>query len=593
MIVDAFELLDRPFAIVGEGLVVVRANRATAEWLGVEETPPSLAALLPGLATPRARDRLAKGRTVAVEMEIAGAGGAARLVEISLRPARIEGKDLFLLEGFDLSKLQASKVMLQEFSRTIETNNRQLEVQRTRAQVRNTQMRLVLDHVQQGLLVIERDGSIGPERSAAVDSMMGVPREDDRIWTYLARLDATLGEWFELCFEELFAGLLPRDVLLSMMPAGFVAGGRSYEMAYELIDGPSDQPEEPTRLMMIVTDVTTRIEKERAEIGQRELLAALDSMLDDRRGFQAFILEADRLVCTIVAADVDTATLQRALHTLKGNCGLFGVLSVASLCHVLESTLAEEGRLPPSSTSAVATAWSTFRQRVGATLSAQQAFVELYEDEYERFVEALSHRTVDPPLLRAVAQWRDEPARAHLERFAERAHALGAQLGRPLDVRVEANGIRLPREGWDRFWPELVHVVRNAVDHGIEDAPERHAAGKDLRATLRFSAEIVGDEVVIAISDDGRGIDWSRVAEAAKERGIEADTHAERVACLFARGLTTRQRVSQISGRGVGLDAVKAACDRLCGAVEVESEPGRGSTFRFRIPLGSSHVRVA
>jgi two-component system chemotaxis sensor kinase CheA len=137
----------------------------------------------------------------------------------------------------------------------------------------------------------------------------------------------------------------------------------------------------------------------------------------------------------------------------------------------------------------------------------------------------------------------------------------------------------------------LVHLVRNAVDHGAESREERAARGKPEVASVTIQAFQRGNQVVIEVKDDGRGIDPALVAEAAIERGLLTArqagemTHSELLDMIFLPGFSTRPQVSDISGRGVGMDVVKTNAQRLGGAVQVQSEPGAGTTFIITLPI--------
>jgi two-component system chemotaxis sensor kinase CheA len=145
----------------------------------------------------------------------------------------------------------------------------------------------------------------------------------------------------------------------------------------------------------------------------------------------------------------------------------------------------------------------------------------------------------------------------------------------------------LDRAVLERLADPLLHLVRNAVDHGIEAPAERTAAGKAEAGLIRLHAMQVGSEVVIAISDDGRGIDLQRVRTAAGRRSIDTAgmSDAEVLDLIFKPGFSTAKRVSDVSGRGVGLDVVRSALESIRGRVEVRTEPGRGSEFRLAVPI--------
>jgi two-component system chemotaxis sensor kinase CheA len=132
------------------------------------------------------------------------------------------------------------------------------------------------------------------------------------------------------------------------------------------------------------------------------------------------------------------------------------------------------------------------------------------------------------------------------------------------------------------FWSALVHAVNNAVDHGIEDPETRKARGKPEAGNLWMLACREGTDLVISLRDDGKGIDWKRLAEKGAERGLPNSTKAELIDVMCADGVSTRDNVTGTSGRGVGLAALREAVISLGGQLDVESEQGKGTTFLFR-----------
>lgn len=140
----------------------------------------------------------------------------------------------------------------------------------------------------------------------------------------------------------------------------------------------------------------------------------------------------------------------------------------------------------------------------------------------------------------------------------------------------------------------LLHLVRNAVDHGIEPPEERKAVGKDEEGEIRLLAEYSGDSIIVELSDDGRGLDPDKLRARAIERGFKTETEAdsmsdsEALQLIFESGFTTRDEVSDVSGRGIGMDIVRREVMNLNGSVEIESESGVGTTFRLIIPVSSA-----
>jgi chemotaxis protein histidine kinase CheA len=128
----------------------------------------------------------------------------------------------------------------------------------------------------------------------------------------------------------------------------------------------------------------------------------------------------------------------------------------------------------------------------------------------------------------------------------------------------------------------LTHVIRNAVDHGIEATDERSAAGKPSAGQLAIRASQAGSELLLEVSDDGRGVDWARVAVRARSLGLPADSAEDLQKALFADGLSTREAATDISGRGIGMAAILQATAALGGEIALRSQAGRGTTVQFR-----------
>lgn len=168
---------------------------------------------------------------------------------------------------------------------------------------------------------------------------------------------------------------------------------------------------------------------------------------------------------------------------------------------------------------------------------------------------------------------------------------LSLRLRKDIELRVDGGSVEVDREMVEALKDPLAHLVRNAADHGLESPPERQAAGKPLKGVLKLAAWTEGDTLLIRVSDDGRGLDADAIRYAAVADGwltpAEAaglpDAQAHRL--VFVPGLTTLTGATRVSGRGVGLDAVKAAVERLGGRVSIGSTPGRGTTFTLRVPL--------
>jgi len=174
-------------------------------------------------------------------------------------------------------------------------------------------------------------------------------------------------------------------------------------------------------------------------------------------------------------------------------------------------------------------------------------------------------------------------------RFKRLVHDLSGQLGKQIDLVTAGAETEIDKSVLDQLVDPLLHLIRNAVDHGIEPGEERRALGKPERGTIRLSARHEGQHVVITIEDDGKGLDADAIRAKAIQRGLISPEQrlprAELYKLIFLPGFSTAREVTGVSGRGVGMDVVKRGLDALRGTVTIASEPGHGATLSLRLPL--------
>jgi two-component system chemotaxis sensor kinase CheA len=180
------------------------------------------------------------------------------------------------------------------------------------------------------------------------------------------------------------------------------------------------------------------------------------------------------------------------------------------------------------------------------------------------------------------------PVGATLERAARAGRTVARAAGKEVDFEVAGGDVRLDKSLAERVADPLLHLLRNAVDHGVEPPAERVAAGKPARARVRLEAAAEGGRVRLRVSDDGRGVDLESVARAAAERGLVAPdarvSEEQALRLIFRPGFSTVARATAVSGRGVGLDVVERAVEAAGGELRVSSLAGRGTSFELRLP---------
>jgi two-component system, chemotaxis family, sensor kinase CheA len=216
-----------------------------------------------------------------------------------------------------------------------------------------------------------------------------------------------------------------------------------------------------------------------------------------------------------------------------------------------------------------------------------------------KFSDALAFQSrVLGELQKSVMKIRMVPVEQLFRRFPRIVRDVAKQRNKDIALEISGQNTDLDKSILDALAEPLAHIVRNAADHGIEPASERLAAGKQARGTIRLNAYHEGDQVVIEISDDGHGLDREKIVGRAIECGIITREEAARLneseslQLVFAAGLSTAQEVTEISGRGVGMDVVKTSLEALKGTVEIDNDPGQGVTFRLLVPLTLASIQA-
>ncbi len=196
---------------------------------------------------------------------------------------------------------------------------------------------------------------------------------------------------------------------------------------------------------------------------------------------------------------------------------------------------------------------------------------------------------VSTQLQETIMDVRMLPIRNVFERFPRLVRDLSRQQGKEIELILEGEETRVDKAIIDEVGEPLVHMIRNSVDHGIERPAERLAKGKAATGTILLSAAQESNQVVITIADDGAGIDAAEVRRKARERGIIGDadqlTDREAIQLIFTEGFSTAETVTELSGRGVGLDVVVKCMERLNGFIDAETMPGAGTRFTMQLPL--------
>jgi hypothetical protein len=451
---------------------------------------------------------------------------------------------------------------------------------------RNRAMRRVLETVNEGLLRVAQDGRLQLERSARIDSWFRPFDAAVPFARYIHEFDPQFADHFQLGYELYLEALLPAEVCLAQLPSRLRSRGSEYRVSYlPVTDG-----DEPDGLLVVIEDVTEQVLRADQDARQRELLTMFQALTRDRQGFTSFLDEASRIVDELSSTPcdlpTDLPTQRRLLHTLKGITSMASLDHMARLCQAAEEHLEDDASAGGAAIVRIRDRWVALAGEFQMLLGEQALdAIAVQSKEVDALLADIAQGLPAAAVAQRIAAWRAEPVERPLARLGKYARALASRLGKgEADIVLEGHGVRLDHDRWAPLWSELVHVVRNAVDHGWESPDERRAAGKPSHPKLRLGATLHARELAIELEDDGRGIDWDAIRAAAIERGLPARDERDLIAALLSAGVSGRKEVGPVSGRGVGMSAVLARVVELAGRIEVSTRKGIGTTWRLLFP---------
>jgi len=504
--------------------------------------------------------------------------------DLSAPPVLDSSSDEIGLLARDFNAMTAA---LRNQVETIETNARTeqerldaLVTERTKElSARNRDMRLILDNANQGFLTMDRHGEISRERSDILTRWFGEIPDGATLPEVLSARAPAVAASLLVALDALFEDMLPRELLIEQLPAVVRWGDYHFSMEYRFLENG-----DASSVLVMISDATSEVARKRAEAAQRDLAALCSRIVSDERAVTEFLDEAAALRERIAAGSASPSTdtvLLRCIHTLKGNSALLGLSQLAEACHALETTIASEGNCTQDYATVTALCME-LENRATVLMGAKSAGISLSAEEITALADAIASGMSRQDVARYVQRLRLEPVQRRLQRFGEQARALAERMEKDVTICVEGNDVRLDASRWAPFWASFVHVIRNAVDHGVETPELRAEAGKPVSATLTIRATETATHHVIEVEDDGRGIDFDALVARAKEKGFPEMSGEE---ALFADGLSTKEEATELSGRGVGLGAVRAAIEELGGRVLVQTRRGKGTKFTFAVPM--------
>lgn len=515
----------------------------------------------------------------------------------------------------EIKLLKRQKEILHEAHETEIRNRQQIEETSQELREKNESIKNLMDNAGQGFLSFGQDLAVSGEYSLECVQIFRVPMEGRDFLELMAKhvLPETI-ENMSRVFESVFSSgkSLREKVYISLLPPEFCIYGKTVSAAYKIISHG-----EQKKMMLILTDVTekrkleARMTEERNNV--RMVAKALTKQSDVNLALEEFRrfapAEALAMVQAIGEPTAALAEIFRLVHTCKGDFAQLGLHNTAANLHAMEEALAALAGRPQAldrdELAGIVAGWdgraivqedvhiltdilgkSFFEKDERFYVSAERV------QEIEARVGALADGPETKDILLALRRLRLCPLKGLVAEYQDYLQALAGRLGKSVSpLCVSGDDVYVEKESVQKFVKSLVHVIRNMIDHGIETPEDRLENGKPEQGRIACAVEQSGSTVCLRVSDDGQGIDVAKVLRLAVAKGLVAPEQARGMPpeavydLLFADSFSTKDEVSALSGRGVGLSAVKAEVERLGGVVRVSSKPGQGSAFEFRFPM--------
>lgn len=486
--------------------------------------------------------------------------------------------------GTLIKSIEQKNLELEGYSKSLEIK----VSERTKA------IRTILDHVSFGLLICDASLRIQPGYSDSCSQILdsGSRSLENMPLPELLRLDRRKAENFGLLYQQIFdPDFLLGELAVDQLPNRFQLEGRSIGLTGSVIN---DENGKAGGVLFCIADISNLVQAE-VEIEKNR---GLIKMLSNRDSFRQFVLDVKVGFETIYDSykAKNDGLLRRELHTLKGNMGVYGLSELAGLIHVLE----DDAVIKQADVRRVEESFKTFlnehQELLGVTYGVASGgsfvipenLVDRVETKAQSLADANELRNVFTDFFRMI---RLKRARTVLGPIEESFAQLAMRLGKQAKLVVSGTDTLVPN-GSIGIFKSLNHLLRNALDHGIEMPAERGPKGET--GTIVLSVADSEDSLKIEVKDDGRGISRTLLGKKAIANGIVTETQLTKMTdeqvydLIFLEGLSTAQGVTDISGRGVGMSAVKSAVEDAGGRIRIASQQGKGTVFTIEVPKVAS-----
>jgi len=481
-----------------------------------------------------------------------------------------------------------SKRFDQAFDQVEQTEKevRQLnEVLEHKVKERTDQINTILTNVTSGFLLIDRQGRILPGFTESCRNLLGVQLEAGQILSDAIQLDKSLKKSFRVAITQVFEDSLPTEVSLSQIPSRVRLKERTLGLSCVAL---RDATQCIHALLFTIHDATDLQEAEH-HVRVNEMLLGI---IQEKESFKFFMKDyREELKAILIEAEQGhQPKLRSFLHTLKGNLAAFAIQELVTYIHQIEG----QNRLEKSDIIALADRFEDLlnsHEKILRLGTWDQQIMEVNRDDFLAVEAYVRQRIKDPDralIIDLCQKSRQMSIQTYIGPMENSAINLAQRLGKSLRCEIEGKFLRVD-EQYAFVLRNLIHIIRNSVDHGIELPEDRGDKGPEGFIRIHFVFD--SDSFRISVEDDGAGLKLDKIREKALQLGMAPDRMSDEdlTRAILQHGFSTADSESLISGRGVGMAAVYEAVQKLNGSLDIKNQIGRGVRFEIKLPLLGTH----
>jgi len=497
-----------------------------------------------------------------------------------------------------VAEIASNRVQLEDYSKSLEkkVEERTLEL----SQANNT-ISAMVNSLDQGFFLFDESGACLPIYSKACLTLLENDPAKLKVWEILKVPEEKGSKWVQV----LYSGKLPFSQTSKLGPKLFPhSNGNRISLNYFPV---LNEHKKLDKVVVVATDKTMEaLAEQKAELQKSEVQLIL-KIAKNRQAFLRFIRETREYLkqiselCKNAKDKSEHVFVMRVIHTIKGLSASFSMVDLAKRCHNFETKLQMNQEVPLSNnledikniSESLEKTVEAQKDLLGNDLDRNDRTVEVSTKTIQDLHKLLSDKGVSEEITTAFSrELICEPIEDYFKPYQDTVDAVANRASKQVaPLHFISGNIRVLPEPYIKLFNSFIHAFRNAVDHGVESPMEREQLGKSpeghITVAFGLSEGVPLPYLTICVKDDGKGIDPARLRVKLKEKGIlnvDKENDLEILQHVFDSGISTRETVSDLSGRGVGLDAIRTEAIALSGTAFVESELGKGTTLTVRVP---------